>query len=140
MTNFYNPSMYGYPYMQPNERNNSNNSNYNYQNLPSQLKQYAFVNGIEGAKAFPLMPNQTMLLMDADNPILYKKTSDIMGKSTLDYFIMTQATENQIRDMLTPKQPQYALKSDVDAISEKIDKLISTIVPKQEIPVEPKGE
>ena len=138
MPNYYNPNnpngFYGAPnYAQPNYYGA------NAYNQP-RLNYYAFVNGIEGAKAFPLMPNQTMLLMDADNPILYKKTSDVMGKSTLDYFIITQATENQIRDMLTPKQPQYALKSDVDAISEKIDKLISTIVPKQETLVEPKGE
>lgn len=141
MANFYNPNnIYGYPYNpgMPNERQNNN-----YQNLPPVLKQYAFVNGIEGAKAYPLMPNQMMLLMDADNPILYRKTSDSMGKSTIDYFTITQVSENQVRDILTPKQPEYALKSDINAINSKIDELLKALNPKKEEAVnvtENKGE
>lgn len=127
MPNFYNPNNpYGYPYMtgMPNDKqNNFNNNQGSYPNL-SQLKQYAFVNGIEGAKAYALMPNQMMLLMDADHPILYRKTSDSLGKSTIDYFAITQISENQVREMITPKQPEYALKSDVDAINGKLDKLL----------------
>ena len=137
MANFYNP--YGYPYNQgmPNEKPNNNMG---YQNLPPVLKQYAFVNGIEGAKAYPLVPNQMMLLMDADHPILYRKTSDSFGKSTIDYFTITQVNENQIRDILTPKQPEYALKSDVNAINKKLDELIKALTPKKEETTEPKGE
>ena len=137
MANFYNP--YGYLYNQgmPNEKQNNNMT---YQNLPPVLKQYAFVNGIEGAKAYPLLPNQMMLLMDADNPILYKKTSDSFGKSTIDYFTITQVSENQVRDILTPKQPEYALKSDVNAINTKLDELIKTLTPKKEETTETKGE
>ena len=137
MPNFYNPNNpYGYTYnpSMPNERQNNN-----YQNL-SQLKQYAFVNGIEGAKAYPLMPNQMMLLMDADNPILYKKTSDGLGKSTIDYFKIEQINENQVRDILTPKQPEYALKSDVNAISTKLDELIKSLNPKKAETAKTKGE
>lgn len=137
MANFYNP--YGYYYNQgmPNEKQNNNMT---YQNLPPVLKQYSFVNGIEGAKAYPLLPNQMMLLMDADNPILYKKTSDAMGKSTIDYFTITQVSENQVRDILTPKKPEYALKSDVNAINTKLDELIKTLTPKKEETTETKGE
>ena len=128
MANYYNPNNpYGYPYINgmPAERQNNYNNpnNTGFQN-PLQLKQYAFVNGIEGAKAYPLLPNQMMLLMDADNPVLYKKTSDNLGKSTLEYFVINQATENQIKELITPKQPEYALKSDVDAINNKLDKLL----------------
>lgn len=143
MPNFYNPNNpYGYPYMtgMPNDKqNNFNNNQGSYPNL-SQLKQYAFVNGIEGAKAYPLMPNQMMLLMDADHPILYRKTSDNLGKSTIDYFAITQVSENQVRDMITPKQPEYALKSDVNAIGAKLDELLKALAPKKAETTKTKGE
>lgn len=115
-----------------NPNNNFQNNNFQnnmYSNMyqaPQQsqpLKQYTFVNGIEGAKAYPLMPNQMMLLMDSDNPVLYKKTSDQMGKSSLEYFVINAVSENEVRDMLTPKQPDYAFKSDIENITNNLNSL-----------------
>lgn len=106
MTNFNNP--YGYnPYQQ-------------------QYKQYAFVNGIEGAKSFQVSPNQTMLLMDSDNPICYMKTSDSIGQASLRYFKLEEIDENTIKLMNQPKpDPNYVLKADFEKLVAKIDQLIN---------------
>lgn len=64
MQNFYNmQGCGGYNYMQP------------------QKNEYAFVDGIEGARAFQVRPNTTMLLMDSNQPICYKKQTDMMGRT-----------------------------------------------------------
>lgn len=45
--------------------------------------QLAFVNGIEGARSYQLLPNQTMFLMDNENPVFYMKTSNQLGQSNI---------------------------------------------------------
>ena len=115
MMNNYNN--YGYP---------NNNNNYSY-------RQYSFVNGIEGAKAYQVMPNQTMLLMDADKPIVFMKTSDALGKATLRYFNLTEINEEECANQYKPQPlPEYALKSDITALDEKISKLLETLKQQEE--------
>ena len=105
--------------------------NYSYGNYyspssPPQLKQYTFVNGLEGAKSFQMPPNQTMLLMDSDNPICYMKTTDTIGQASLRYFKLEEIDENTIKLMNQPKpDPNYVLKSDFDKLVAKIDQLIN---------------
>lgn len=116
MQNF-NP--YGYPY---------NNNNYNQNNQQQQLKQYAFVNGIEGAKAFQIPPNQTMMLMDSDKPVVFMKTTDGLGKASLRYFNLTEIDETEATKIYMPKPiPEYALKSDIENLNSKIDTLIDSL-------------
>ena len=102
-----------------------NNNNYYNPYIP-QMNQYAFVNGIEGAKAYQVMPNQTMMLMDNDNPICYMKKSNSMGQSTLRYFKLVEVSEQELRGQVQTQQ-DYALKSDFDALSKKVEDLISYI-------------
>ena len=45
-------------------------------NQRPQTSVYAFVNGIEGAKRYPLSPNQSMLLMDSEVGKFYIKTTN----------------------------------------------------------------
>ena len=135
MNNNYNPYVFGnYPYM-----TNSNTSPYtnnyqqpNYQygqfNQPvqqsTQFNQYAFVNGIEGAKAFQLGNNQTMMLLDSENPIIYKKTSNEQGQSTIQYYKMTEISEDEVKNLNTIELDElYASKDDIEAINKKIDNL-----------------
>lgn len=114
-------------------------SNYNYNNYPNpyqtaypnpyqqRINQYAFVNGIEGAKSYQVMPNQTMLLMDSDNPICYMKVSDNLGKSYLRYFKLEEMDETKTKEFLeqthTQNVPEYALKSDINALNTKLEEL-----------------
>lgn len=77
--NGYNPYGYGgyggYGGYQP------NNPNYSNQQSQQQLNAYAFVDGIEGAKAFQVKPGTMMLLMDSQNPICYKKQVNEYGQT-----------------------------------------------------------
>lgn len=126
MPNFYNP--YG-PYPYSPYGNNSNNQ------PTTQINQYAFVNGIEGAKAYPVMPNQTMMLMDNDNPIIFMKTANSLGQTTLRYFKMIEINENDLHVNNNPSV-QYALQSDLDAINKRLDDLTK----KMEKPVKTRQE
>lgn len=92
--NYNNP--YGY--------NNNNYNNYGYQQpsysqyqpQQTQLNTYAFVDGIEGAKAYQVKPNATMLLMDSQQPICYKKQVNHLGQ-TIDF---------QIFDLVPHQEPK----------------------------------
>ncbi len=77
--------------------------------------QYAYVNGIEGAKAYLMNPNQTILLMDSDNPIFYLKSSNQIGQSSIRVFKFEEIKEN------IGTNPGYALKSDLDEISKRLE-------------------
>lgn len=109
------------------------NNAYGYNPYQQQYKQYAFVNGIEGAKAFQMPTNQTMLLMDSDKPIVFMKTTDNLGKANIRYFNLIEISEaDTIKQYQPQPMPEYALKSDIDALNEKIDKLLGAVTPTSE--------
>lgn len=87
-----------------------------------QLNPYAFVNGIEGAKSFPMQPNQTMLLMDSDNPIVYMKQANSLGQATIRYFRLTEIKESDVKEK-TPSA-DYATKEEFDALQKKVNELL----------------
>ena len=103
--------------------------NYNMYNNPSyqtnnQFNQYAYVNGIEGAKSFQMQPNQTMMLMDSDSPMCYMKSTNNIGQATLRYFKLVEVTESDLKPTATKVNPDYVLKSDFDALAKRLDDLI----------------
>lgn len=102
------------------------NNQYSLNNRP-QMREYTFVNGMEGAKAFMLPPNQSMLLMDSDHMMCYMKQSDEYGKSTMRFFILQEVDEAGARQFLQPAQESqgsYVSKEEFDALNKKIDELI----------------
>ena len=105
-----------YPYIY---NPNFNNQNYNQQTT----NQYAFVNGVEGAKAYQVMPNQKMMLMDSDNPIVFMKTSDNYGKASLRYFKLVEVSEEELKVKQFDTNSPYALKADLDDLKEKLNTL-----------------
>ena len=97
-------------------------------NYYQQLRQYAFVNGIEGAKAYQVMPNQTMLLMDSDKPIAFMKTADSLGKASLRYFNLIEVDEAEIMKQYQPKPPiEYVSKADFDVLNGKMNDLLALL-------------
>lgn len=104
-----------------------NNFNTPYYNPPyygqPKTNQYAFVNGIEGAKSYQMQPNQMVMLLDSDNPIVYKKTSNGYGQATIECFKMVQISEEELRGINNQLQPEYVLKSDFEALVKRIDEL-----------------
>ena len=84
---------------------------------PIRNNYYAFVNGVEGAKSYPVGFNQTVLLMDSDSPMCFMKTSNNLGQSSLRYFKLVEVTEEEI------KGPTFDVKSEIDSINKKITDL-----------------
>lgn len=106
---------------------NPNTPNYQQPVQQPQLNQYAFVNGIEGAKSFQMMPNQTVMLMDSDNPIAYMKTSNAVGQSTIRYFKLIETTEENLKTNNNVPKQEYVLKTDFDVLNNKVEELLSKL-------------
>ena len=58
-----------------------------------------WVQGLEGAKAYPITAGQAVLLMDSDSNCLYLKSADQTGMPSLRIFDYKERTE-------TPQEPQ----------------------------------
>lgn len=103
---------------------------------PTYNNRYEFVNGYEGAVAFPLQPTQSILLVDNLGPIVYKKTVDGFGQPTLKAYRLVEFepnAQNQNGQPTTQNQelPEYALKKDLEAINEKLDTFIKNTRPQK---------
>ena len=88
-----------------------------------QLNQYAIVNGLDGAKAYNMPSNTSMMLMDGSNPYVYMKSTNQMGQATIRCF---KLVEERIEDIEVSNSP-YATKNDLNALSSKIDELLSKL-------------
>lgn len=75
-----------------------------------------FVNE-EDANRYYVPPNTSTLLMDKDNPIFYIKTSDALGRTTMEKFTFTKVEP--------PTPPQYVTMEDFAALNAKIDALLT---------------
>ena len=64
-----------------------------------------WVQGLEGAKAYPVTAGQAVLLMDSDSNCLYLKSADQTGMPSLRIFDYKERTE-------TPPEPQNLDVSD----------------------------
>lgn len=100
-----NPSFYNNPY-QPRVNPNS----------------ITWVQGIEGAKAYQLLPNSNAILMDSESDVFYIKSSDNIGMCTLRIFDYKEQVEQ-------PKD-QYVTKTELEkvlsAMREQYEQLIPT--------------
>lgn len=109
---------------------NSNNFNpygngyspYNYGSYNTTRNTYAFVNGLEGAKAYPMSPNQMVLLMDSDSPVCFKKQSDNTGKATLQCFKLVEMSEDEMRGIIPNNNNE-----EIQALSKRMDELTEMI-------------
>lgn len=92
-----------YPYTQPTQQ----------QTPMTNYLQLTFINGIEGAKAFIVAPNQTIYLKDSDSNILYEKKADAQGRYTLTAFELKPV---EINTPTAPVKSEYATTSDLNAL------------------------
>ncbi len=70
-----------------------------------------WIQGIEGAKAYPLMPNSNVILMDSESDKFYIKTSDTMGVCTLRTF--------SYKEIVQPTN-DYITREELEKIIEEI--------------------
>ena len=96
-----------YPFMNPYQNP--------YQNARTSTNSINWVQGIEGAKAFTLMPKENVILMDSEvNDKFYIKICDDIGRCTLRVFKYHEEIE-------TPAAPpadlsEYVKKSELQAL------------------------
>lgn len=84
--------------------------NYDYRQYPYQQNTYAFVDGIEGARAYQVAPNSMMLLMDSQNPVCYKKQTDMYGKTiALEIFDLVPHKQDMSNEYITKAEFEKAI-------------------------------
>lgn len=72
-----------------------------------------WVQGIEGAKAFQIVPNSNAMMLDSENDgIFYIKVSDSVGMCNLRIFKFEEITEKQQK----PNMDEYVKKSELEAL------------------------
>lgn len=65
-----------------------------------------FVNGVEGAKAFQVSPNSSVLLLDSENSKFYVKTSDNLGMPKLTSYSFTEDGLQAAHKQEAPQQQE----------------------------------
>ena len=90
----------------------------NYQNgLQGQIKSLTRVNGLEGAKAFQIMPRETVALFDGNDDIFYIKSADDGGFPTIKAYRFAEVD-------LTGTKPtnDYVTKSEFEELRNEVKK------------------
>ena len=72
------------------------------------------VNGIEGAKQFPMAPNSRIALFDVNEDIVYIKTTDAGGYPGIRMFRMTEVSE------APDTNPQYVTMEEFRKFKEEL--------------------
>lgn len=94
--------------------------NYPYYNFqPFQQKQELIrVNGIEGAKNYPLSPGSTVALFDADSDTMFIKSMDAGGFPSIRTFTFMETTSNPM-DMTETRLT--ALENEIATLKEALN-------------------
>lgn len=116
----YNPTLYS-PYGQPQPYTWSQPV---WQASPQQVSNQPInglvsVTGAEGAKAYPLPPNSSMPLFDANEDVMYVKTTDGAGFPTVKAYRFEQVEAPEAQ------APQYATREDFERLEKRIEQLAS---------------
>ncbi len=136
---YYNPYQQ-YPYTQVNTQGTQQYTQY--QQMPQQPQQQiqtnylplTFVNGVEGAKAFIVHPNQTIYLKDSDSDLLFEKKADSQGKYTINAFKLTQVDYNKPFSQFNQTNViNYATLDDLSKLQTKLENMINEIKQVKEV-------
>lgn len=107
---------------------NGNQYNYipNSQNgAQGQIKSLTRVNGLEGAKAFQVMPRETVALFDGNDDIFYIKSADDGGFPTIKAYRFAEVD-------LTGTKPtnDYVTKTEFEELRNEVKKYAEQSIPK----------
>lgn len=112
------------PYYYPNYQNNFQNVS----PTPPSNNSINWVQGENSAKAYPVAPGNSVLLMDSEESVMYIKSTDQSGMPLpLRIFDYTERTSNKhVADIAKPNN-EYVSRSEFDAFREDITKTIKGI-------------
>lgn len=85
------------------------------------------VHGEEGAKAFSLPPNSSVLLMDETDAVIWAKVTDGAGYATLKGFRITPIEESSPESKEPKEEPIYVTTKEFDKLKEKVEGLIKEL-------------
>lgn len=71
---------------------------------PQQSNSILWVQGEAGAKAWAVAPNQTVTLMDSENPVLYLKSADMSGVPSMRIFDLVERNSKPSAPSVTAPQ------------------------------------
>lgn len=101
-----------------------------FQSIAQPQNDFKWVQGIEGAKAYPVAPNAVVELWDSESQTIYIKSADRTGMpsiKTLDYTVRSQGgtTPNSLlndtsEETISPEEFR-ALKSKIEALEDKVE-------------------
>lgn len=80
------------------------------------------VTGIEGARAFNVAPNSSVLLLDGENPVMYLKTSDSIGMQKITVYSLTEVHNNHV-PVKEDKSVEYVTKEAFEALQARVQVL-----------------
>ena len=95
----------------------------NFDNRAQPLNQYAFVNGIEGAKYYNIPLNQSMLLLDSNGQYCYIKTSNAIGQCSIKCFKLNEINENDLTKTTKNNTIDYVSKDDFNNLIKRLDEI-----------------
>lgn len=81
-----------------------------------------WVQGEAGAKAYPVAPGSSVILMDSESNVFYIKSADQSGMPTMRTFEYRERTAAQNPPAQAAQQPQgdYVTRSEFDALRQQI--------------------
>ena len=99
---------------------------YPYYYQPMQNNGLIWIQGLQAAKSYPLVPNSTVALWDSEESCVYLKSADASGMPSikvLDYTIReapAQTHENALRSDFATKEDISTLKAEIERIKEDL--------------------
>lgn len=115
-----NPYGYSFGYGQPQN-----------QSKPTDLLQ---VNGLEGARNYPVSPNSRMVLFDSNQDIFYIKSTDAGGYPSISAFQFSPVSSQE------QNTANYATKEDLNILLDQITSLRKEIQENGKLTISTKGE
>ena len=94
--------------------------------FPAPQMEIQRVNGEESAKAFPIGPNSSVMLLDSDNPLIWVVTTDASGYKTVTGFNITPYIPKQPVTTSDIKDELSAIVKRLDSIEERMNKNVQS--------------
>ncbi len=80
-----------------------------------------WVQGIEAAKSYMVAPNNTVILWDAENPVIYLKSADSVGMPSMR--IIDYTCRDTPQKAAEQPQTDYATRDDILSIQKDIEEI-----------------
>ena len=90
-------------------------------NQPRSDNYFVWVQGKEGAKAYPVAPEKTVLFLDDQHPYVYRKVTDKLGKT--QEFKVFKLVEEPDEENVSVDTASYVTKEEFDKLTQELGEL-----------------